>query len=85
MPPLCFGMQNCPHSRDRRQPPCGIVNCHAPAQFGIEARDLVGQPGDLVQQEAREVAHSCRQHAVIAIDDGRKVLLHDSGGKGFTL
>lgn len=58
------------HSRDRRQPPCRIVSGHAPARIGVKARGLPGQLGDLVQQQSRQVAHCCWQHAVIAVDNG---------------
>lgn len=59
------------HARGRRQPPGQIAGFHAPAQLGIETRDLLGQPGNMEQNQAGEIAHCCRQRTVIAVDDGR--------------
>ena len=73
---------HCPHSRDRRQPPRRIVGGHAPAQLGIKARDLLGQPGDLVEQKACQVADRCRQHAITTVDDGCKAAdMRGAGGR----
>jgi transposase len=81
-PAVKDGLMLMNHSRDRRQPARRVVGGHALAKLDIKARDLLGETGDLIQQEAREVAHRCRQHAVIVVDDGCKAPDMRRAGRG---